>query len=157
MKTILRLLIVVVVLLIAGSFLMGYLGGQRYTLGWPRSTEPHTQTSDSVARAREAGAEIGKKAGAEIGKKAGAVAARVGERVEKTVEETVNEAALPAKIKAKMALADTVKACAIDVTTRGTTVTLSGTVASRAERDRAVSLARETAGVTHVRDDLRPH
>jgi hyperosmotically inducible protein len=142
MSTILRLLIVVVVLLIVGSFLMGYLGGQRYTLGWPRSTEPHTQTSDS---------------GAEIGKKAGAVAARVGERVEKTVEETVNEAALPAKIKAKMALADTVKARAIDVTTRGTTVTLSGTVASRAERDRAVSLARETAGVTHVRDDLRPH
>jgi osmotically-inducible protein OsmY len=33
-------------------------------------------------------------------------------------------------------------------------VTLSGTVASRAEHDRAVSLARETEGVTQVIDEL---
>jgi osmotically-inducible protein OsmY len=34
-------------------------------------------------------------------------------------------------------------------------VTLSGNVASKAERVRAVELARETAGVTRVIDDLR--
>ena len=139
MLTILRIFIVVVVLLIVGSFLMGYIGGERYAWSWPHRTGPQTQTSDTVARARERGAEIGEKAGA--------AAARV--------EETVNEAGLSAKIKAKMALDDTVKARAIDVTTRGTTVTLSGTVESQAERTRAVSLARETSGVTQVVDNLR--
>jgi hyperosmotically inducible protein len=139
MLTILRLLIVVVLLLIVGSFLMTYLGGDRYAFAWPKRTEPQTQTSDTIARARERGAEIGEKAGQAAAK----------------VEETVNEAALSAKIKAKMALDDTVKARAIDVTTHGTTVTLRGTVDSRAERDRAMSLARETAGVTNVVDDLR--
>ena len=42
----------------------------------------------------------------------------------------------------------------IDVSTTGTTVTLSGTVRSEAERNRAVALARETAGVTRVIDRL---
>ncbi|HKE82856.1 MAG TPA: BON domain-containing protein [Vicinamibacterales bacterium] len=139
MWTILRLLIVVVVLLIVGSFLMGYVGGGRYALSWPKRSEPQTQSSDTVARARERGAEIGERAGAAAAK----------------VEETVTETALSAKIKAKMALDDTVKARAIDVTTQGTTVTLRGTVESRAERERAVSLARETAGVTKVVDDLQ--
>ena len=139
MLTILRLLIVVVVLLVVGSFLTGYLGGERYALSWPKRSGPHTQSSDTVARARERGAEIGERAGAAAAK----------------VEETVTEAALSAKIKAKMALDDTVKARAIDVTTHGTAVTLSGTVESRAERERAVSLARETAGVTKVVDDLQ--
>jgi len=42
----------------------------------------------------------------------------------------------------------------INVTTHDTTVTLSGTVDSKAEHDRAMSLAHETAGVTKVIDDL---
>ena len=139
MWTILRLLIVVVVLLIVGSFLMGYMGGERYALSWPKRSEPQTQSSDTVARARERGAEIGERAGAAAAK----------------VEETVTEAALSAKIKAKMALDDTVKARTIGVTTHGSTVTLKGTVDSRGERERAVSLARETDGVTKVVDDLQ--
>lgn len=53
-----------------------------------------------------------------------------------------------------MALDDSVKARAIDVTTTGSTVTLTGTVRSASERDRAVALARETAGVTAVVDRL---
>ena len=48
-----------------------------------------------------------------------------------------------------------VKARAINVTTRGTTVTLTGTVESKGEHDRAMALARETDGVTQVIDDLR--
>jgi hyperosmotically inducible protein len=91
-----------------------------------------------VARARERGAEIGERAAVATAK----------------VEETINEAALSAKIKAKMALDDMVKARAINVTTHATTVTLSGVVESKAEHDRAVALARETAGVTDVVDDL---
>ena len=58
------------------------------------------------------------------------------------------------KIKAKMALDDAVNARAIDVSTHGTTVTLQGSVRSTAEHDRALALARETAGVTQVIDQL---
>lgn len=70
------------------------------------------------------------------------------------VKENVGEAALTAKIKAKMALDDSVKSRAIDVSTNDTTVTLTGTVRSASEHDRAVSLARETNGVSHVVDHL---
>jgi osmotically-inducible protein OsmY len=54
-----------------------------------------------------------------------------------------------------MALDDSVKARSINVTTRGSTVTLSGIVESKAEHDRAMALARETEGVTQVIDDLK--
>ena len=47
-----------------------------------------------------------------------------------------------------------VQARSIDVTTSGHVVTLSGSVRSTAERDRAIQLARETTGVTQVVDRL---
>jgi hyperosmotically inducible protein len=70
------------------------------------------------------------------------------------VGNAVDDAAVTAKIKAKMALDDSVQARSVDVSTTGPTVTLSGTVRSTAERDRAVALARETQGVTRVVDHL---
>lgn len=144
--SILRFLLVVIAVVIVGAFALGYLGGQRMAFSWPGSSTPtaqqrveqRTDASETVARARERGAEIGERA---------AVATT-------RVQESVNEAALSTKIKAKMALDDSVKASAINVSTHGTTVTLSGTVQSRTERERALSLARETAGVTSVVDDL---
>ena len=54
-----------------------------------------------------------------------------------------------------MALDDLVKARTINVDTTGSVVTLSGTVESSQERERAVRLARETAGVTNVVDKLQ--
>jgi hyperosmotically inducible protein len=137
---ILRLFVIVLVIVAAGFLVLGYLGGS----AWSRASDnarvetSDSATDDTVARARERGAEIGEKAAAATAK----------------AEESLNEAALTAKIKAKMALDDSVKARAINVTTHGTTVTLSGTVASTAERQRALSLARETDGVTQVIDDL---
>ena len=95
-------------------------------------------TSGTVDKARERGAELGEKA------------AIAGEKL----KDAAHDAAITSKIKAKMALDDSVKARAIDVSTDGSTVTVSGTVRSRAERDRAVALARETAGVTTVIDHL---
>jgi len=68
---------------------------------------------------------------------------------------TVTESALTAKIKSKMALDDHVKARAIDVDTSGSVVTMTGVVASAAERDRAVRLARDTEGVTQIVDRLQ--
>jgi osmotically-inducible protein OsmY len=134
--SILRLMLVVLIV-VAGIFLaMGYVGGLRTRDALSRPEI--ASSSDTVDRARQRGAEIGEKA---------AVAAT-------KVEETLDEAAITAKIKAKMTLDDLVKARAINVTTHETTVTLSGTVQSKGEHDRAMSLARETAGVTKVIDDL---
>ena len=67
-----------------------------------------------VNAAREKGAEVGEKV---------AIAAE-------KVKDTAAEAALTSKIKAKMVLDDYVKARAIDVTTDGSVVTVSGTVRS---------------------------
>ena len=68
---------------------------------------------------------------------------------------TMSEGALTAKIKSKMALDDHVNAPAIDVDTSGSVVTLTGVVGSAAARERAVSLARDTEGVTRVVDRLQ--
>jgi osmotically-inducible protein OsmY len=134
--SILRLLLALIVIVIIGAFAIGYLTSSgRAALSLPDSSE----TSATVDRAREGAAEIGEKAG---------IAAT-------TVESTIDEAALTTKIKAKMALDDRVKARSINVTTRGSTVTLSGIVESKAEHDRAMALARETEGVTQVIDDLK--
>jgi hypothetical protein len=85
--------------------------------------------------------------GAEVGEKVAVAAAKV--------QESTREAALTSKIKAKMVLDDQIKARTIDVTTNGSTVTVSGVVRSTEEHDRALRLARETSGVTEVIDHLR--
>jgi hyperosmotically inducible protein len=133
---ILRLLFVVVLIAVIAVFAMGYLSNRS---DQAISLPDRAQAADSVARARDGAAELGEKAG---------VAAS-------TVGATLEEAATTTKIKAKMALDDLVKARSIDVTTRGTTVTLSGVVESKAEHDRALALARETDGVTDVVDNMK--
>jgi len=134
--SILRLLLAVVLIVVVGAFVIGYLSNRN---GQAISLPGRAETSDTVTRARDSAAQIGEKAG---------VAAS-------TVGATIEEAALTTKIKAKMALDDAVKARSIDVTTRGTTVTLSGIVESKTEHDRAMALARETEGVTEVIDDMK--
>ena len=67
----------------------------------------------------------------------------------------IDDAALSSKIKAKMVLDDYVKARSIAVTTKGGAVTLRGVVHSVGEHDRALALARDTAGVTQVVDELQ--
>ena len=134
--SILRLLLVTIVVVVAVLWISGFLG---LTARNPSSLPGRADTSDAVERARQGGAELGERAAIATAK----------------VEETLSEAGLTAKIKAKMALDDLVKARTINVTTQGTTVTLTGTVQSTAERDRAVTLARETEGVTRVVDDLQ--
>jgi hyperosmotically inducible protein len=115
---------------------MGYLSNRN---SQAISLPDRVETSQTVERAREGAAEIGEKA---------VVAAS-------TVGTTLEEAALTTKIKAKMALDDLVRARSIDVTTHGTTVTLTGIVGSKTEHDRAMMLARETDGVTEVIDNMK--
>jgi hyperosmotically inducible periplasmic protein len=75
-------------------------------------------------------------------------------RVVQKVSAFVSEAELTGKIKSKMALDELVRARTIDVSTTKGVVTLTGTVRSIAERDQALRLARDTAGVTQVVDRL---
>jgi hyperosmotically inducible protein len=134
MRRMLRTLLILIVLFAVGFVLLGYWRGP----GSEKAGAIGTSGSIDLEKARERGAELGAKT---------AVAAE-------KLKDTMSEAGLTTKIKAKMALDDSLKARAIDVTTNGTAVTLSGTVSTRAQHDRAVALARETAGVTNVVDRL---
>ena len=135
----LRTVVLSLLLIFVAFVAFSYLSGNAWTR-YPRLETPAAiGTAGSVETARERGAEVGEKV---------AVAAA-------KVKDTAAEAALTSKIKAKMVLDDSVKARAIDVTTDGSTVTLRGTVGSVREHDRAMQLARETAGVTQVVDHLR--
>ena len=86
------------------------------------------------------------------------VGADVGEHVAEGTNEAqrlATSAGITARIKSKMALDEIVEAADIDVDTDDGVVTLSGTVASASERERALQLARETQGVASVVDRLR--
>ena len=138
MRALLRLLLVLVVIVVAGFLLLGAWTGSSLR-HWRNQPAPvGTSGAIDTQTARERGAEVGEKAAQAANK----------------VEAAAHDAALTTKIKAKMALDDTVKARAIDVSTDGTTVTLSGRVDSAVVRDRAVALARETDGVTSVVDNI---
>jgi len=134
MRTLFRAVFILIVLAVVGVFVMGY---------WrPAGTDSPSGIGGpggiDTERVRETAADLGEKA---------AIATQ-------KIQETVGEAALTTKIKAKMALDDTLKSRAIDVTTTGSTVTVSGEVPTAAARDRALALARETDGVKVVIDHL---
>jgi osmotically-inducible protein OsmY len=71
-----------------------------------------------------------------------------------TVAYAQTDAALTASVKAKLVADDLVKASAVTVTTDEHVVTLSGVVGSQAAKDRALTIARGTTGVTTVVDKL---
>lgn len=139
-RALLRLVILVVVVAAAAAFFMGYRLGDHGEVAKAERPVATTGTVPQVdtARARATGAAVGEKI---------AVGAS-------QAEHALENGALTAKIKAKMALDDSVKALGINVDTADGVVTLTGTVHSQAERTRAVQLARETAGVTSVHDRL---
>jgi len=138
-RALLRLVLVMIVLVGAAAFFLGWWGSSRV----------HPTASPAPATVGTGGrvdTDKAKAVGAEVGAKTAEAANRAGE--------ILSEGALTAKIKSKMALDDLVQARAIDVSTTGQVVTLSGTVRSAAEHDRAVQLARDTAGVKQVVDRL---
>ncbi len=133
-RGLLRLALIVVIIAAAAAFFLGYRLGDNGVQA-PVTARDGVPDVDT-AKARAAGAAIGEKVAT------GAAQA----------EQALSEGSLTAKIKAKMALDETVKALTIDIDTNGSVVTLSGTVNSELERTKAVQLARETAGVTSVVD-----
>jgi len=136
-----RAILLTILIVIAALFAYSYWGG---SANWRSPFSDRSRGTVGTTGAIDA--QKARERGAELGEKAAAAANKIGE--------TMSEAATTGKIKAKMTLDDTVKARTIDVSTTGTTVTLSGTVRSEAERKRAVTLARETDGVTRVIDRL---
>jgi hypothetical protein len=134
-----RRLFMLVVLAVAAVLAYNYWTGN----GWTLTPPSRSATGIDAEKARETGAAITRKA-AETTK---VVAERTGV--------VMSEATLTAKIKSKMALDDHVKARNINVDTTGTVVTLTGTVHSEEERQRAARLARETEGITQVVDRLQ--
>jgi hyperosmotically inducible protein len=100
--------------------------------------------------------------GAEVARDAGATARQAGEVAkEKTAQaadatmRAIEDGRLTSKIKAKMALDDSVKALDLNVDTKDGVVTVRGDVRSEAERQRALALARETTGVKQVIDQIQ--
>jgi hyperosmotically inducible protein len=89
---------------------------------------------EAAAKARE----VKEKAG-EMGQSAGTVA---------------SDAAITTAVKSKLLADPAVGGLKIDVDTRGGVVTLTGTVATRAEADQALKVARGTDGVDRVIDKL---
>jgi hyperosmotically inducible protein len=69
--------------------------------------------------------------------------------------QTTSDAGITAKVKSALAADEMVKARNIDVDTVRGVVTLNGTVGSAAEKERAMQIARNTSGVSQVKDNLR--
>jgi len=147
MRTLLRIVLLLIVVAAVAAFFFGYRLADRRaaeqpeyavgTGGGPVTARDRAGTVN-VDRARQAGAQIGERVAAGANR----------------AERLARDAALTAKITSKMALDDLVKARTIDVDTTDGAVTLRGSVASAAERARAVRLARETDGVASVADQL---
>jgi hyperosmotically inducible protein len=133
-RALFKLVILLIVLVAVGGFFLGWWGAgvtlpNRDTVGTAGQT---------AERARQAGHEISQKTA----------------EAAKTAQEALSDGALTAKIKAKMALDDSVKALDLNVDTVNAVVTVTGRVRTRAERERALALARETDGVRQVVDRI---
>ena len=132
-----RRVLALIILAVVGVLAYNFWSGHGLTL------RPSGSAGTEVEAARDQGKALVDKTAATVGKAA------------TKVEQAVDAGALTLKIKSKMALDDMVKARTINVDTTGSVVTLTGTVESNQERERAVRLARETAGVTSVVDKLQ--
>jgi len=137
MRTLLTLVLVLVLAVI----------GFNYWNGAPLLSDPRGARPATVGTGGTVDVNAARERGAEVGEQVAVAAAKV--------RDNAHEVALTSKIKAKMVLDDAIKARSIDVSTEGTTVTVSGVVRTVDEHDRAVRLARETSGVTQVIDRLK--
>ncbi len=148
MRGLVRLILIVVLVAIVGYWVLGYrpgmLNGPADSDGAPTVGVP--APADSTGTSGRSDREAIRQRGAEVGERVAGAGAEMAE--------SMAEASLTAKIKAKMALDDRISARAIDVTTEGSTVTLTGRVGSEEERRRAVQMTRETDGVANVIDRL---
>jgi hyperosmotically inducible periplasmic protein len=144
MGHLIRTLLVLAVVAIVVAYFLGYLPQTQSVFGSaPTSTAPASQDVEAPRGAPPAKPLSGDDLKGR--------AARAAQRV----DETLAEAALTTKIKAKIALDDTVKSSDVHVHTKDGVVTLTGTVSSEAKQERILQLARETSGVQSVVNEIR--
>ncbi len=136
MRVLFRVVLILAIVAL-GAYLLGFWTLDDVAWGRWRSTAAPSVTVDTGA-VRERLDKLDERAGRAAGK----------------VDDYLGDATLSGRIKSKMALDDLVRARAIDVSTTGGVVTLTGTVGSVGERDQALRLARNTTGVTQVIDRL---
>jgi hyperosmotically inducible periplasmic protein len=114
-------------------------------------------TYDLENRAERGAAEVkeeGRELTAEVKEESREAAAKAGDVADKTGA-AITDAAITSAVKAKFLADTTVKGLRIDVDTSNGMVTLNGNVSSKAEADRAMTLARNTDGVKNVHSNLK--
>ena len=110
-------------------------------------TTPTTGIDDPVQKETAEGAAKAKDAAADAQRKAGDAADRTGA--------VVTDAAVTTAVKTKFLADQAVSGLKIDVDTKDGVVTLTGNVATAAEKQRALDLARDSQGVKSVVDRLK--
>jgi hyperosmotically inducible protein len=131
MGRLIRSLLTLLIIVLVVAYFLGYLPNTAAIL----SSGPRIDASKIPATAAEAKDQ----------------AARAAARM----DDTLADAALTTKIKAKLALDDTLKGVAdVNVHTKDSVVTISGTVATPAAKARVLQLARETSGVKSITDQI---
>ena len=78
-----------------------------------------------------------------------------GETLLQKTKEITEDATITGKIKAELAKDRTVSALGINVDTNKGVVTLSGNAKSKEEVDKAVAIAKNTGGVSSVKNDIK--
>jgi BON domain len=146
MGRLIRTVLVLAIVLLVGAYFLGYLPQTASVFGSaPNATasRPSTQPPDiEASKSPRADRPLPPQSSDELK----ARATRAAERVDATLA----DAALTTKIKAKIALDDTVKSADVRVHSNAGVVTIGGTVKSEAMQQRILQLARETAGVKSV-------
>ena len=141
-KALFKLIVLAVIVVAAGVFF----------LGWD------IDRFRGIDRSRDVVGTSGEAAARDVQATARAASATAREKTSQAADATmraIEDGRVTAKIKAKMALDESVKALDLNVDTKDSVVTVTGEVRSEAERQRALALARETAGVTKVVDHLK--
>jgi osmotically-inducible protein OsmY len=113
--------------------------------------------SEIKQESRELGSDI-KRETRELGSDAKRETSKLGSEIKEESAQAgraVGDAAITTAVKTKFLADTTVKGLKIDVDTSNGVVTLNGTVASAAEADRAMMLARNTEGVKSVVNKLK--
>lgn len=119
--------------------------------------EAATPADDTRQQAEEAAQKIRDRAreGSDAVKEAGREAAATTGKAADRAGTAITDAAITVGVKGKFLVDTAVSGLKIDVDTKEGVVTLNGSVATPAEADRAVSLARGTDGVKRVVSNLR--
>jgi hypothetical protein len=146
MGHLIRSLFVLAVVALVCAYFLGYLPQTASVFGSAPTPAASSPSSQDVELPRGATPPKPQPTGDDLKDRAQRAALRL--------DETLAEAALTGKIKAKIALDDTVKSADVQVHSKDGVVTLTGKANTAAQRDRILQLARETSGVKSVVNEL---